>query len=186
MAIESVGVIDSDGAEQTMRTIGGAYKTTVTITRVADTNAYGAGDCIGAATGSTAAKEFATMGPSGDYITIIGAVLEIDASALIASEAGYTLYLYDAIPASAYGDNTAWDLPSGDRDNFLGKIALGTPVDLGSTLWVETNETSLKKTVKLASSSTSLYAYLTTDAAHTPTSARVYKVTLITRRAYGA
>jgi hypothetical protein len=179
--VESILARDSDGDEQTIRTLGGAYTSSISITRVADTNAYAANDVIGAATGSTAAKEFASIGAAGEHIEILSAFLLIEATGLIASEAAYSLYLYDAIPPSALGDNAAWDLPSGDRANFLGKIALGTPVDLGSTLFIATD--NIGKVVKLAASVTSLYAYLVTDAGYTPTSARVYKVTLRTRRA---
>lgn len=182
MAItETLTGIDKDGEPKEWRTLGGAYTSSISITRVADTNAYAANDAIGAATGSTAAKEFAAIGAAGEHIEILSAFLMIEASALIASEAGYSLYLYDALPASAYGDNVAWDLPSGDRANFLGKIALGTPVDLGSTLFIATD--NIGKVVKLAAGVTSLYAYLVTDAGYTPTSGRVYKVTLRTRRA---
>lgn len=179
--VESILALDGDGAEQTIRTLGGAYTSSISITRTADTNAYTANDAIGAATGSTAAKEFASIGAAGEHIEIMSAALMIEASALIASEAAYSLYLYDVTPPSAYGDNAAWDLPSGDRSAFMGKIALGTPVDLGSTLYIRTN--NLGHVVKLASGSTSLYAYLVTDAGYTPTSARVYKVTLRVRRA---
>lgn len=181
MAVEEIVARDADAEDRTIRTIGGAYSSSISITRVADTNAYAANDAIGAATGSTAAKEFASIGAAGEHIEILSAFLMIEASALIASEAGYSLYLYDALPGSAYGDNAAWDLPSGDRNSFLGKIALGTPVDLGSTLFIAAD--NIGKVVKLAAASTSLYAYLVTDAGYTPTSARVYRVTLRVRRA---
>lgn len=152
----------------------GGYNASATITRTADTNAYAAADVIGAATGSTAAIEFTSMGPSAGRISITGTILEVDASALIASEAGYTLHLYSVTPPSALGDNAPFDLPAGDRASYLGKLALGTPVDLGSTLWVEVN--NIGKQVKLAG--TSLFGYLVTDAGYTPTSARVYVVKL--------
>ena len=59
----------------------------VTLTRTADTNAYAANDVIGAATGSTAALEFAKMGQPNSVIQITSCSLEIDATALIASGA---------------------------------------------------------------------------------------------------
>lgn len=146
----------------------------VTITRTADTNAYTANDVIGAATGATSAVEFTDMGPADGRISIIGASLRIDASALIASEATYNLHLYSITPPSALGDNAAHDIPSGDRASYLGYVALGTPVDLGSTLWVK--QDSLQIPVRL--SSTSLWGYLVTVAGYTPTSARVYNMKL--------
>lgn len=149
------------------------YSAAVTLTRTADTNAYAANDALGAATGSTAALTFASMGPSGAEITLTGAALEIDAAAVITGETSYRLYLYSVTPPSALGDNTAWDLPSGDRASFLGYVDLGTPVDLGSTLYVQAD---INRQVKL--SGTSLFGYLVTNGAYTPTSARVHVITL--------
>jgi hypothetical protein len=146
----------------------------VSLTRTADTNAYAANDVIGSATGSTAALTFANMGPSGKEIMITSVALEIDADAIITGETSYRLYLYNGTPPSALGDNAAFDLPSGDRASFLGYVDLGTPVDLGSTLYVETN--GVNKQVTL--SGTGLFGYLVTNGAYTPTSARIYKITL--------
>ncbi len=151
------------------------FSDSVSITRVADTNAYGAGDVIGAATGSTAAVEFTDMGPVGRSIRITGCELLIEASSVISGETSYRLHLYNVTPPSALGDNTAWDLPSGDRASYLGYVDLGTPVDVGASLYVQTAD--LTKHVKLEKSG-SLWGYLVTVGAHTPTSARVYTVTL--------
>lgn len=151
-----------------------AYSSVITLTRTADTNAYAANDIIGAATGSTAGLDFALGAPSAGRIMITSAALEIDATAVISGETSYRLYLYNITPPSATGDNGAWDLPSGDRASFLGYVDLGTPVDLGSTLYVETN--GINKQIKLAG--TDVFAYLTTIGAYTPTSARVYVITL--------
>jgi hypothetical protein len=151
-----------------------SFSASVTLTRTADTNVYLANDVVGAATGSTAALEFLSIGTSGERIMITSVSLEIDASSVISGEASYRLYLYNVTPPSALGDNTAWDLPSGDRASFLGYVDLGTPVDLGSTLWVETN--NVNKQIKL--STDELDAYLVTTGGYTPTSGRVYKITL--------
>lgn len=157
-----------------LASLASGFTSTVTLTRTADTSAYTANDVLGSATGSTAALEFTTIGASGGDIMITSAELEIDASAVISGETSYRLYLYSVTPPSALGDNAAWDLPSGDRSSFLGYIDLGTPVDLGSTLWVQTD--GINKHVKL--SGTSLFGYLVTNSAYTPTSARVHKITL--------
>lgn len=151
------------------------YTTAVSLTRTADTNAYLASDVIGAATGSTAALTFASMGPSAGNIRIIGTELEIDASAVISGETSYRLHLYNVTPPSALGDNAAFDVPSGDRASYLGFLELGTPEDLGSTLYVQIAQA---KDVLLAG--TSLFGYLVTVGAYTPTSARVHKITLHT------
>ena len=146
----------------------------VTITRPNDTSAYTANDVIGAATGSTAAVEFKNMGPSGARIMITSTQLEIDATAVISGETSYRLHLYNITPPSASGDNAAWDLPSGDRASYLGFIELGTPVDLGSTLYVEQNIVNKQTSL----STQSLWGYLVTIGAYTPTAQRVHKITL--------
>jgi len=150
------------------------YDIAVSLTRTADTVAYTANDVVGAATGSTAALTFAAIGPSAGSIMITAAELEIDAAAVISGETSYRLHLYNVTPPSALGDNVAFDLPSGDRASYLGYIDLGTPIDLGSTLYVQTQ--NINKHLKL--SGTSLFGYLVTIGAYTPTSARVHKVTL--------
>lgn len=152
----------------------GAFSAAVSVTRTNDTNAYTANDVIGAATGSTAALEFGPLGLYGSRVMLTTAELEIDATAVISGETSYRLYLYNITPPSALGDNAAWDLPSGDRASFLGYVDLGTPVDLGSTLYVQT--TQINKQVKLAG--TSLFGYLVTIGGYTPTASRVHKITL--------
>ncbi len=150
------------------------YSAAVAVTRPSDTNAYTGGDVIGASTGSTAALDFASMGVSGGRIIITGASLMIAATAVISGEASYQLHLYSVTPPSALGDNTAFDLPAGDRASYLGYLDLGTPIDLGSTLFIATD--GIGKPLKLAG--TNLFGYLTTVNTYTPTSGRVYTVTI--------
>lgn len=151
-----------------------AASSAVSLTRTADTNAYAANDVLGAATGSTAALSFTGLtAAAGDFL-ITSASFEIDSAAVISGQTSYLLYLYNVTPPSALGDNTAWDLPSGDRASFLGVVNLGTPVDLGATLYVESN--AINKQVTL--SGTGLFGYLVTVGAYTPASATVHKVTL--------
>ncbi len=147
----------------------------VSVTRTNDTNAYAAGDVIGAATGSTAALQFANLRPGGaGEFMITSATLEIDVSAIPSGMTTFELALYSVTPPSALGDNAAWDLPSGDRASFLGRIQLGAPVDLGSTLYVSVD--GINKQISLAG--TGVFAYLITDAAYTPTAQAVHKVGL--------
>lgn len=150
------------------------YSAAVSLTRTADTNAYLANDVLGAAVDATAALTFASMGPSAGRVMLTTAEFEIDSTAVISGQTSYRLYLYNVTPPSALADNVAWDLPSGDRASFLGYVDLGTPVDLGSTLYVQT--TQINKQVKLAS--TSLFGYLVTIGPYTPASATVHKITL--------
>jgi hypothetical protein len=155
---------------------GGAFSSTVTLTRTNDTNIYGANDVIGAATGSTAALSFATIGPSGGGpVLLTTARMAINLSAVISGMGNFRLYFYNVTPPSALGDNAAWDLPAGDRTAFLGFVDLGTPVDLGSTLYVET--VHLDKQVVVPAGGI-LYAYLVTQGAYTPSASDVFRITL--------
>lgn len=157
-------------------TQGFSYRSAVTLTRTNDTNVYTGGDVIGAATGSTAALTFASIGPSGGgEVIITKALLEIDISAVVSGMTSFRLYLYSAPPPSALGDNAVFDIPSGDRASFLDYIDLGTPVDLGSTLFVQTLQINNQITVP---SGGSLYGYLVTNGSWTPAASTVFKITL--------
>ena len=156
------------------RIIGGkAYKSKASVTRPANTTAYTAGDVVGA---TAAAIEFKYCGPDDGQIIITDADLEIDVTAVPSGMTSFRLYLYSATPPSALADNAAFDLPAGDRAAFLGYVDLGTPVDLGSTLWVQTSQ--INRNVKLAAGTTSLWGYLVTAGAFTPSSATVKSITL--------
>lgn len=148
-----------------------SYNPAVTITRPANTTAYTAGDVVGGA------LTLSSAGPSGGGTIIInGAQLELDISAIPSGMTTFRLYLYNVTPPSATADNGVWDLPSGDRASFLGYIDLGTPVDLGSTCYIE--QINLAKQIVVASGG-SIYGYLVTTAGYTPAAnSEVYKVTL--------
>jgi hypothetical protein len=147
------------------------YTSRVSVTRPANTTAYTAGDVVGAA---AAAIEFPLIGPSGGNIMITSAELEVDEAAVISGMTSFRLHLYSVTPPSALADNAVWDLPSGDRASYLGYIDLGTPVDVGSTLFVQTD--AINKHLKLAG--TSLFGYLVTNGGYTPSSASVRVITL--------
>lgn len=123
----------------------------------------GAGDVMGGA------QEFSNFGPQiGGPMLIMSATLLVAHTALIASEDDYVLHLYNVTPPSALADNAAWDLPAGDRAAYLGNIAFEVPVDLGSTLWIETN--NINKMIEVPSGGR-LFGYLVTVAGFTPTAA---------------
>jgi hypothetical protein len=170
----SVGtVILGTGAASigTVSLANGGYSSPLTITRPANQTPYATRDVVGGA------LTFTTMGPSAGRVRLISTQLELDIAAIPAGMTTFSLYLYNVTPPSALADNAAFDIPSGDRASFLGKISLGTVVDEGSTLYVETN--NLNKQLKLAG--TSLFGYLVTDAGFTPAAnSEVYVVTLHT------
>lgn len=136
---------------------------------------YSAKDVVG---GPLGALRFANIGPKGGRITITNTQLEYDVAAVPGGMTTVFLYLYSAQPQILIADNGAWDLASKtDRDVFLGKIALGTVVDEGSTCYIET--TGIAKQLQLAAGSTDLYAYAVTTGAYTPaTDAETYTITL--------
>lgn len=146
------------------------FESSVSVTRPGDTTPYTANDVVG----GVLEFPFATGRNRPLYIT--GSRFMIGASAVISGETSYTLQLYKVTPPSAYADNAAWDLPAGDRNAYIGSIALGTPVDLGATLYVEQN--ILNKEVKGDGSTNSIFAYLVTNGGYTPTASRVYDITL--------
>lgn len=161
-----------DYANGASKVTGLSYTSAKTITRPADTTPYTANDVVGAA---AAAIEFDLIGPEGLPIIITDATLQIDVASVPSGMTSFRLYLYNATPPSALADNAVFDLPSGDRSSFLGFIDLGTPVDLGSTLYVQNS--GINKVVKMGAT-TSLFGYLVTNGAFTPTSAAVKKITL--------
>lgn len=165
----------------TLKVAAGAYQASLAITRPANTTAYTAADVIGVADSGTPANagsaihEFAGIGPKGGHVRLTASTLRVNLSAVTSGMTSFALHLYNAAP-TAILDNAAFDLPSGDRAAYLGSIALGTPADLGSTLFIAND--AINKHVKLAPGSTSLYALLVTAGAYTPTSGEVFAVTL--------
>ncbi len=133
--------------------------------------AYSANDIM------ATAKEFVGFGPSqGGEVMITSSELQVAHTAVISGETSYRLYLYNVTPPSAAADNDAFDLPAGDRASSLGYVDLGTPVDLGSTLYVQTD--GINKQVTVAAGG-SVFGYLVTVGAFTATAA-ARKVTLHT------
>jgi hypothetical protein len=148
-----------------------AYTVATTITRPANQTPYTANDVMGGA------LDLGVLGPSAKNVQIVGVQLEGDISAIPSGQTSWVLYLYNVTPPSAYADNAAWDLASGDRASWLGSIPLSTMVDLGSTCYMELN--GINKQVVLAG--THLFGYLVTVGAWTPAAnSEVYVLTLHT------
>lgn len=154
-----------------------AFSSSVLFTRQNNTPTYDANDVVGAA---TAALTLEGIGPEGGGEVIITyASLRIDVSSIPTGMTSFKLALYDATPPSALADAATWDLPSGDRANFKGFVDLGTPVDLGSTLFVEIYPVNRQITV---ADGGALYAYLITNGSYTATAQAVYTLALSTVR----
>lgn len=131
--------------------------------------AYAAQDVIGGA------KDFGTLGPSAGTILITSVQLLVATGTIPSGMTSFALHLYNVTPPSAVANGDAFTLPSGDRATYLGSIALGSPVDLVDTLYVEQN--GVNKQVKLAG--TKLFGYLVTTGAYT-SAAVDYTVTIHT------
>jgi hypothetical protein len=149
----------------------------LTLTRTADVPAaYTAGDVVGRATAAGGAVlSFASGGGSGNPFMITGSELRIDLTAVPATMTSFRLQLYNATPPSALGDHGAWDLPAGDAASYIGYIDLGTPVDVGSTLYVQA--INLNKAVRVGENAT-LFAYLQTIGTYTPASGTTHLIAL--------
>jgi len=179
----SVSGIDGSGLKRHLLTDatgilivqGTPYASQQSVTRPSDTIAYSAGDVIGSSTSATAAINFSNIGPANGHIIITDVDLRIDIASVPTGMSSFRLHLYTATPGSAYVDNAAWDLVSGDRASYLGYIDFGTPQDFGSTLFVQAS--GINKKLQMGAS-TSLFAYLQTTAGYTPNSGGVYTVRL--------
>jgi hypothetical protein len=145
-----------------------------TQTRPDNTTPYSINDVVGtdAATNGT----LANIAPvAGGAILINSIGLRIDAAAIPSGMGNYAIHLFNAAP-TAIADNAAWVLADADRAKYLGAITLNTPVDVGGTLWSQTD--GINKKVQCAAASRTLYYQLQTLAAYTPTALVVKTVTV--------
>lgn len=175
-----------DGTHAEVVSVSGASQSSVVITRPSNNTAYAAGDVLGVADAGTPANagsailEFADVASAGANVLITNVSLAAYVSALPSGMTTFRLHLYSASPAAIL-DNAAWDLVAADRAAYLGYVDIEQMVDVGSTLYVQTNKAenaTLPKQVKLADGSTSLFGLLVTNGGFTPTSGAVKKLTL--------
>lgn len=140
------------------------YISKVAVTRPDNTTAYADLDVLGGTTTPLSLIEFANIAPvGGGSIVLLYASLRVDVSALPAGLGLTRLHLYSEAPA-AIADNAAFNLPSGDRGKYLGYLTLGTPLDLGDTLFSE--DDFLRK--QIVATSSSIFAIAQTISAFTP------------------
>jgi hypothetical protein len=177
---------NGDGTHSEVVSVGGAAQSSVTITRPSNTTDYAANDVLGVANSGTPANagsailEFIDIGSAGANVLITNVSLAAYVSALPSGMTTFRLHLYSASP-TAILDNAAWDLVAGDRAAYLGYVDIEQMVDVGSTLYVQTNNAenaTLPKQVKLADGSSSLFGLLVTNGGFTPSSGSVKKLTL--------
>jgi hypothetical protein len=147
----------------------GTIPVVISTTRPNDAVPYSAGDVIGTSTSTTAAMKLTGIGPTGGVIRITGSRHEIDVTAIPSGMTSFRLHLYSADPPSALVDNAPWDLAVGDRPYYLGYVDLGSPVDTGSTLYVQ--QTGLDYDFDLTTPD--LWCYHVTNGGYTPTALAV-------------
>lgn len=111
----------------------------------------------------TAVLTFEGCGVPGDMTVIKQAMFFNDASSLQTNLTGFRLHLYDTPPPSLLVDNDAWTLPAGDLPYYLGYVDIGTPVDVGPSLVVQTAELAKYFTTPTGT----LYGYLTITSSNT-------------------
>lgn len=144
----------------------------ISITRPNDTNAYTAGDVVGPSTASAGAVwEFTNIGIANGTVLIKDLYFEIDVTSIPSGMSSFRLHLYNATPPSALGDNAAWTLASGDRTAYLGYIDIPLPTLITSTT-VFLQVANLDKMFPMGAT-TSLFAYLVSNGAYTPTAQAV-------------
>ena len=159
--------------------VSAGFRTTVTVTRPSNATAYTAGDVVGDTSGS-AILTFSNMGPNSGYVLIQSAALIFSDSAVPSGMGSFRVHLYSASP-TAIADNAAYDLVSADRSAYMGYFDFPAPVDFGSTLYTQTDY--IGRMIKMATSSTTVYAQIETKGAYTPVSASTVELRISTLEA---
>ena len=132
-------------------------------------SAHGIADVVGGA------QEFKGLAQStGSGVKIISASLMVADATLVTTT--WRLHLYSVTPPSALADDAVFDIPSGDRASHLGHVDIAKLVDLGSTLYVQSD--NLNKAIRPAGGRNA-FGYLVNLAAVT-TAAVPHTVTLYT------
>ena len=160
---------------------GTPYSSSASKTRPNDTTAYAALDVIAEDASAGTVWTFANIGPAaGGKILLTRVSLRIDVNAIPAGMGAFRLHLYNAAP-TAINDNAAYNLPSGDRAKYLGYVEIPSPLDLGDTLYADTEAMGFPIRMQLtlpAEASGSLFGILQTVAGFTPTAQAVYNLAL--------
>lgn len=138
----------------------GGYRASAQFTPAAASHA--AGDSNGVAAEFAWVDRDGNPPPEGAHLIITSATLLVAGGTAEAS--AWRTYQFSVTPPSALADDAPFALASGDRASHLGYVDLGTPVDLGDSLWVETH--GINKQMKLAG--TSSWGYLVNLTTVTP------------------
>jgi hypothetical protein len=155
------------------------YSSSQTKTRPSDTPTYTALDVMSESASSGTDWDFDLIGPSAGKVVFTRATLRVDLAAVTSGMTTFRMHLYSSAP-TAINDDAAYDLPSADRAKYLGYITLPQPVDLGATLWSDTETNGLPIRLQATLVGTSVYGILQSVGGFVAASATVYTVGLHT------
>lgn len=142
-----------------------AFEFTATITRPADITAYTANDVYGGVIELTSS----VTPTAGQWLLITDIEIIFNLTTLPSGMSGFRLYPYGVTPLSAVPDNGAFSLPSGDRSAIIlpNGISIGSAALARGGGSVVCQANNINVAVKLTG--TSLFSYLVTIGAFTPT-----------------
>lgn len=156
------------------RVTGRNFRSTVTVTRPADTTAYAAGDVIG--TSTSAIQTLGGIGPTGGFVLLQSLSLAFSDASVPAGMAGFRVHFYHGSPGAVV-DNAAFDLTAADQVTYSGFVDLPTPSDFGTLLYCQTDAPG--RMIKLVTGSTSLFTEIQTLGAYTPASASTIELRVL-------
>lgn len=162
-------------------TTGVGYRAAFTQTRPNNTTPYTALDVVGEDPAEN--LEFAGIGPEAEGAVngksvITHVALRMDRNAVPAGMTQFRLHLFNGAP-TAIADNAAFNLIAADREKYQGYIDIPQPLDLGDTIYNDTEGGyyPVRKEVELNSMG-NLYGVLQTLGAYTPAASTSFKVEL--------
>jgi hypothetical protein len=142
-------------------------RATATIT-IGTGAAHSAGDVVSTDTG--AILTFATGLPAGTSGIILDSITKLAQNVVFAGGAGYTIYLFNTSP-TAQATNAVFDLADADLPSYIGKITIGTLLDLGSNCAI--TDVGHNLSFNLATGETNLYGKAVCLGAETTVSGKV-------------
>lgn len=160
---------------------GVGYTSGFTQTRPNNTTAYTALDVVGEDPAEN--MEFGGIGPEAEgavngKVLITHVALRMDRNSVPAGMTQFRLHLFNGSP-TAIADNAAFNLIEADRDKYQGYIEIPTPLDLGDTIYNDTEGGyyPVRKEVSVNSIG-NLYGVLQTVGAYTPAASTSFNITL--------
>ena len=128
--------------------------------------AYSAGDIQDTAKALTWYYANGVAVPATAIIRVTTTILKIAVTAVPSGQTSYTLALLKAARSTPLADNDAWTIPTAESDNYMDKLALGTPATVSSSnSFLSIRQAGLSNDYQIVAGG--LVAELITDGAHT-------------------